>query len=570
MFDLVIRNGALIDGTGSPARYSDITMHDGRVVDVGRASGAARRVVDVGGLVVSPGFVDVHTHYDAQVMWDGMASPSSLHGVTTILGGNCGFTIAPMTPEHAPYLLQMLARVEGMALDVLETCIDPSWRSFGEWLACLDGRLAVNAGFLVGHSTIRRLVMGEAATGEPASAEQLEAMVRMLRAALDEGALGFSSSRGEAHNDHLGDPVPSRFATDDELLALCGALRERDGVSLEFIPTIGQRFSDKHAALMADMALAGNCPLNWNLLTVRSGQEEREARSSKLAASDVAREKGATVVALMLPEPTSMRLNLATGVILDTLPGWDHLFRLPVEQRIASLRDAEVRDRLAHGAARIGYRHWTDWGALRVADVQNRDLAGLVGRSFSEIAAERRTTPFDAMLDIVTQDGLATGLETPTPGDDDKSWRERAMLWHDDRVVVGGSDAGAHLDMAKTFAFSTRFLAVAVRERQLVPLETAVQLMTDRPARLYGLHDRGRLVPGARADVVVFDPDAIDSEPVTIRRDLPTGAERLTADAVGIDRVFVNGVETICGGQSTGARPGHVLRRGRDTSSSRL
>ena len=239
MFDLLIKNGVVVDGTGAPRRSADVAIRDGRIAEIGRVDGAARREIDARGHVVAPGFVDIHTHYDAQAFWDGTLSPSPFHGVTTVVGGNCGFSIAPLSPDAAGYLKRMLARVEGMPLESLEAGVPWDWTSFGEYLARLDGRLAVNAGFLVGHSALRRVVMGEAAIGEPASDAALRGMQELLRESLAQGGLGFSSSAAPTHNDSEGRPVPSRFATREEFLALARAVRDFPGTTLEFIPTVG-------------------------------------------------------------------------------------------------------------------------------------------------------------------------------------------------------------------------------------------------------------------------------------------------------------------------------------------
>src|SRR3954451_15033580 len=303
MLDLLLRGGTVVDGTGAVRRRADVGVRDGRIVLNGIADEDATRTVDVDGMVVAPGFIDIHTHYDVQVLWDPTMSPSPLHGVTTVLGGNCGFSIAPLEPEHVDYLMRLMARVEGMAMDALVAGPAWDWRSFGEWLARLDGKGAVNAGFLVGHSTIRRLVMGDAAVTDVATPEQIDAMVALVHAAMNEGALGVSSSLGEAHSDGDGNPVPSRAANAEEFLALARAVREHPGTALEFIPAMGE-IPQARIELMTDMSLAANRPLNWNLLGSLSPVEVYE---QQLTASDWAVSKGAQVVALALPDLLRMR-----------------------------------------------------------------------------------------------------------------------------------------------------------------------------------------------------------------------------------------------------------------------
>ncbi len=566
MLELLVTGGSVVDGTGAPRRPADVAVRDGRIVAVeapGTITEPAAHHIDAGGLVVAPGFVDVHTHYDPQVLWDPLATPSSLHGVTTVIGGNCGFSIAPIDDDASAYLLPMLARVEGMSLAALEAGLDLGWDSFGSWLARLDGNLAVNAGFLVGHSTIRRVVMGDAAVGRPATDAQLDAMVELLHASLADGGLGLSTSLAAAHNDHHGDPVPSRSSTHAELLELARAVRDHDGTTLEMIPSIEPYFGEPEYELMTAMSLAADRPLNWNLLGVRPGEEDQ--RASKLAASDHARDQGARVVALTLPDVSRMRLNLLTGVLYDTLPEWGPVMALPFGEKVRALRHPDVRRRLAGGAAQAAYRSWADLAATTVGDTHTAANRALQGRTFGSIASERGVDPIDAVVDVALADDLRTGLYPPVTGDDDDTWKARAELWRDVRVLPGGSDAGAHLDMMMTFGCHTALLGTAVRDRGLLSLEDAVRLMTDAPARLYGLRERGRITPGFAADLVVFDPDRLAPAPVEMQHDLPGGAWRLSGGAVGIEHVVVNGREVLTAGRATGDTPGTALRSGRDT-----
>ncbi len=569
MLDLLITGGTVVDGTGAAARQTDIGVRGGRIVSIGAHDGAhadsAIRTVDASGLVVAPGFVDVHTHYDAQVMWDPACSPSSLHGVTTVLAGNCGFTIAPIAPGVPEYIANMLSRVEGIPISALQAGLDWKWDSFGSYLDRLEGRLGVNAGFLAGHSTIRRCVMGEAAVGEEATPGQIAAMVALLRRSLDEGALGFSSTKASAHYDSNGQPVPSRWATDEELLALCGAVAESAGTAIEFIPTVEPRFSPEVCELMARMSLAARRPLNWNLLGVRPGEAEAANRASKLAASDHAAALGGRVLALCLPDIMRQRLNLLTGFTYDLIAGWTEIMHLPYERKREALADPEVRARMLAGAEASPHFTMSRLAESTIVDVSSPHLQSQVGRSIGDIAGERGCRPIDALFDLALDDGLRTGIQPPNTDDVPEAWEERARLWRDPRVIIGGSDAGAHLDQMQTFNCHTAFLAKAVRAKQLISLEEAVHLVTDVPARLYGLRGRGRITPGWCADLVLFDLDTVGPAPVEVSHDLPGGAWRLTGGAQGVERVLVNGVEIVVDGGLTGDLPGTVLRSGRDT-----
>ncbi|MFL6239772.1 MAG: amidohydrolase family protein [Actinomycetes bacterium] len=564
MLDLLIRGGTVVDGTGRNRRRVDIGVRAGRVV-TDLDGQTARRTVDADGLVVAPGFVDLHTHYDAQLFWDPTASPSTLHGVTTVLGGNCGFTLAPAGPEHADYLMRMMARVEGMPLAALESGLPWDWTSYDDWISRLDGKVGVNAGFLVGHSAIRRAVMGDA-SHEPATQAQVDQMVALLHECLTAGGLGFSSSQAHTHNDGEGLPVPSRAASADELLALARAVRDHEGTTLEFI-TAGciNGFTDDEMNLMADMSLQANRPLNWNVLGVSALSKQHE---HQLSASDVAAERGARVVALTLPHLMSIRLSFLTGVVLEALPGWKDVLSLPVPERIQALRDPGVRERMRAGADsdEAGMlRGLANWHRLNIAETFAPENEGLAGRSVGSIAKQRGADAFDVLLDVVTADELRTGLQPPMMGNDDDDWKLRAEVWRDPRTVIGGSDAGAHLDMMCGATYSTSLLSNAVRERGLLSLEEAVHELTDVPARLYGIRDRGRIADGWYADLILFDPDTIGHGPERTRYDLPSGAPRLFAEASGVHRVFVNGAEVVSEGVATGAVPGTVLRSGRDT-----
>ena len=565
MLDILIHGGTLIDGTGAPGRRADVGLRDGRIVSLGEVHEDARRKIDASGRAVAPGFIDPHTHYDAQVFWDGTLSPSCYHGVTTVLGGNCGFSIAPLSDEAAAYLMPMLARVEGMPIESLREGVPWSWRSFGDYLGLIEGKLAINAGFMVGHSAIRRTVMGPRAVGEQASPDELEAMKALLAKSLREGGLGFSTAISPAHNDGDGQPVPSRHASREELVALAGVCRDHPGTSLEFLPGPAA-FTDEVCKLMTDLSLAANRPLNWNVLAADASDAEGVAE--RLAASDHARARGAEVVALIMATPPRVRINLVTGFIFDAFSGWADVMGLPIPERMTRLRDPELRAALDRGAKSKEsgiLRSFAQWEEIQVDEVFTSENERHKGRRIGEIAAERGADPFDALLDLALSEDLRTSFMPNPIGDDEATWKQRAELWRDDRTLLGASDAGAHLDMLDAFALTTHLLSDGVRKFGLISLEEAVHQITEKPARLFGLRDRGRVEEGYRADLVVFDPDTIASGPVYTRTDLPAGAGRLYADAIGVDHVLVGGTPIVAHGEFTGALPGEVLRSGHDT-----
>jgi N-acyl-D-aspartate/D-glutamate deacylase len=567
VLDLLIRDAEIVDGTGAPAFHGDVGISDGRITAVGDIDDLAAKTVDAQGQTLAPGFVDLHTHYDAQLFWDPTASPSVQHGVTTVFGGNCGFTLAPVAADQQDYLTRMLARVEGMPLEALRAGLDWQWASFGDWLNRFDGRIAVNAGFLVGHSALRLAAMGEDAVGGQATPAQVERMVELLHEALADGALGLSTSQSHTHNDGAGQPVPSRSASRDELLALAAGVRDHPGTTLEaIIPGCLQGFSDDEVALLTGMSVAADRPLNWNLLGVSAANPA--GHQGQLRASEIAAERGGRIVALTLPHAMKIRLSFLTGFVLDGLPGWRDTMHLPVPERLAALADPEVRRRLNDGAQSKDagmLRGLANWERLIIVETFAPENDDATGRTVGEVAAARGGEPFDTLLDIVIADELRTGL-TPAPfGDDAADWRLRAEVWRSPHAVIGGSDAGAHLDMMCGAIYTTSLLGHGVREHQVVTLEEAVRLLTDVPARLYGLAERGRITPGWHADLVLFDPATVDHGPERTRYDLPAGAPRLVADARGITSVLVDGVEVCRDGVATGALPGTVLRSGRDT-----
>ncbi|MFG3285019.1 amidohydrolase family protein [Streptomyces sp. NPDC048111] len=573
MLDHLIKGATLVDGTGTPARPADVGIRGGRIAVVA-APGTVREDAvsseDAGGLVLAPGFVDPHTHYDAQLFWDPYATPSMNHGVTTVAGGNCGFTLAPLNPERpedADYTRRMMSKVEGMSLKALEEGVGWGWTSFGEYLRALDGRIAVNAGFMVGHCALRRHVMGADAVGGQPTARQMDAMLALLHDAMDAGAWGLSTTQSSTHSDGDGRPVPSRHARPAELLALSRAVGEHEGTQLEAIVAgCLDRFADDEIDLLVEMSAAAGRPLNWNVLTIDAAVPERVPR--QLVASERAREAGGRIVALTMPILTPMNMSLGTFCALNLIPGWGDVLALPVPERIAKLRDADVRAEMLRRAdskeAGI-FRRLAAFGRYVIGDTYSPQNEGLSGRVVGDIAAERGLDPFHCLVEICANDRLRTVL-WPMPTDNDPAtWALRRETWEHEDVLLGGSDAGAHLDRMCGAPYTTRFLGDCLRGRRLVPLERAVQMLTDDPARLFGLRERGRIEEGFHADLVLFDPERIEAGPATLVHDLPGDSPRLDSKAIGVVSVRVNGVETLRDDRVTGAVPGTVLRSGRDT-----
>ncbi|MFJ5176320.1 amidohydrolase family protein [Streptomyces griseoviridis] len=572
MFDHVIAGVTVVDGTGGPAFVADVGTRGGRIARIGTigADEESRSREDGTGLMLAPGFVDPHTHYDAQLFWDPYATPSLNHGVTTVAAGNCGFTLAPLNPdrpEDADYTRRMMSKVEGMSLVALEEGAPWNWHGFGEYLDALEGRIAVNAGFMVGHCALRRYVMGADAVGGQPSDEQLDQMLGLLHAAMDAGAWGFSTTQSSTHTDGDGQPVASRHARPAELLALARAVGEHEGTQIEAI-TAGclDQFSDAEIDLFAELSAVAGRPLNWNVLTVDAAVPERVPR--QLYASERARKAGGRVVALTMPILTPMNMSLGTFCALNLIPGWGPILALPLPERIARLRDPEVRAEMLRRAdsKEAGvFRRLARFGRYVIGDTYSDANRGLSGRVVEDIAAERGQDPFACLVEICAADRLRTVL-WPMPTDNDPaSWALRAETWRHEDVLLGGSDAGAHLDRMCGAPYTTRFLGDCLRGRRLVGVEQAVKMLTDDPARLFGLRERGRIEAGFHADLVLFDPERIDAGQATLVHDLPGDSPRLDARALGVRAVWVNGVEAIRDDAVSGAVPGRVLRSGRDT-----
>jgi N-acyl-D-aspartate/D-glutamate deacylase len=459
----------------------------------------------------------------------------------------------------------MLSRVEGMPLATLRAAVRSDWRSFGEYLDRIDGTLAINTAFMVGHSALRRAVMGQRAVTDLATPGEIEQMCVLLRRSLAEGGVGFSTTIAATHSDYEGQPVPSRVASRAEMITLAGIAGEFPGTWLEMVFGV-QVMQEEHYALAADMARAANRPLNWNAIQINSSKPELV--EGKLRAGDYARERGATVYALVPATPMVTLLNFVNCFVIDTLPGWSALVPLSLAERRRALADPAFRKRLKDGAR----------AAQSLEETRIKDWSGFVLEGLSlphnrrwntsrlgDCATAQGKEALDALFDLAVEENLAVSFARAAESTDDRSWQIRRDLWRDPRCLIGGSDAGAHLDMLNSFAFSTQLLGEGVRRRGLLPLEEAVHRITGLPAERFGLSARGVLAPGAVADIVVFNPDTVDCGPIAMRHDLPGGEKRLYADSIGIAQVMVGGAVVAQDNRALGVMAGRVLRSGRDT-----
>ena len=572
MLDVVIRHGYVVDGTGRPGRPADVGIAGGRVVAVGDVDEGARRVIEAEGLAVCPGFVDVHTHYDAQLFWDPTLSPSPLHGVTTVIAGNCGLSLAPAAPDDLDFLVRMLSRVEAIPLESLEAGVPFNWRSFPELLDVVAERpLVPNVGLAFGHSALRRAVMGRRASSEAATEDELSRMEGLLDEGLAAGAIGFSSSTSATQRDGDGAPTPPNFATAEELRRLAAVCGRYPGTSLEFIPeSSAYGFTDEELELMAAMSALARRPLNWNTILLNYGAIP-DLHDRQLRSADVGARAGGCVVPMIIPHNFRVRTDfLESDVGFRSLQGFDELFRLGPEERIAALARPEVRAKLvaslddARQGSNAMFRDTLD--EQLVSDTGEPRLAPLVGRRVADIGAERGTGLVETFFDLAVESRLQVGFVRYLVPEDDPAVQEvRRRVLRDERLVLGASDGGAHVRGVLNVEYSTACFAELVRQHNIFTLEELVQELTDVPARLYGLRDRGRLEPGAWADVVLFDPATIGPSAVSFVRDLPGGAGRLFSSGEGIEAVLVAGAEIVRRGAFTGATPGALLRAGRDT-----
>jgi N-acyl-D-aspartate/D-glutamate deacylase len=557
VIDLVLRGGSVHDGTGAPARTADVALDGGRVVDVGRVTAAARRTLDAGGLAVAPGFVDAHTHYDAQVTWDGLCTPSPWHGVTTVVIGNCGFALAPCRAADRERLCRLLEHVEGMPFESLRTGIRWDWESVPEYLAMLGrARLGPNVAALAGHSALRVFVMGEAAYDRAATDDEVTRMQALMREAMAAGAAGFATSRSPGHVGEGGRPVPSRRATRAEVAALAAAMAEAGRGVVEITPETFPIAPDE-LAFLQDVARATGRPVSFSaILDLPDRDGVWEPVWAALAAG---RSAGARVVPQVSCRPMRFEFDLATGCAsLDAVPAWRR-FREAADDAARTALLADPAFRAAVRAETLGRPDSPSsrrWGAVVVEEAQAPAHRRFAGATLAAVAAARGGDAIDALFDLARADRLATRFSMLLLNYDEERVGD---LLRRPESLVALSDAGAHVSVLCDAGYATHLLGHWVRERGLFPLEEAVRRLTSMPADVYGIRDRGRLAPGAAADVVCFDPARVGSHAPERVADFPAGATRWVVRAEGIEHVLVGGEPVIEGGRETGARPGRVI-----------
>jgi N-acyl-D-aspartate/D-glutamate deacylase len=572
-FDLVIRNGVVVDGTGLPRRRADVAISDGKIAEIGFVEGSGAREIDAAGRIVAPGIVDPHTHYDPQLTFEPYGTSSCYHGVTTVIAGNCGFSVAPLKPGDSDWLVQLFARVEGMDASALRGIPFDGFETFPEYLANLDGKLGINAAFYLGHCALRRYVMGDACQEREATDDELAQMRTIVRDAMEAGAAGFSSTHSPTHFDSADRPVPSRYSSLDELEALVAeAGHAASGGSIAYLPESavgGITPEDEH--LLVRMSLASRLPVIIQGLGARSKVDAPTAGwDNAKRFVDEATAQGAAVYSMAMSKPFNRTFNLAAGTKLyEGALEFNRIFTeaSSVEDRAALLRDPAFRDAIRtsvecpnRDAAKGPTLPPPHWDVVLVNKVSRPENDKFVGRTLTDIAAELGTHPTDVMLDIALSEDLSTEFLWKT---ETEEWIEGTKVAQaDPHMLVGTSDGGAHLDRDDGAEASSYFLRYWVREWEGFTLEEGVRQLTAVPAALCGIIDRGVLLPGYAADIMIFDPDTISPSYKAFVHDFPNGAGRWVSKPDGVHATIVNGVPIVLDGelQTDAGLPGKVIR----------
>jgi len=551
-YDLIVRNGKIIDGSGIPGFHADVAVSGGRIVEIGQVSGDARRVLDADGLAVAPGIIDNHTHYDAQVTWDPLCTFSCYHGVTTVVMGNCSLAMAPAHEEDREMLANVLSHVEAIPLEAIRAGVKWSWETIPQYLDALDQRLGINVASLIGHSAVRRYVMGEASQERHATDAEVAAMKAIVREGIEAGAVGVSFERNLRHFDWNGRLAPTNVASDAEIFAVAGVV---DEVGRGVIQFGGDR------KLGAQVAKTSRCPVFYGNITQQTVAPNRW-REQLTEAENMMRQ-GHRAYQFVMPRPGDLRYTLKTAQHFDAMANWKSVMLLPLEQRKQAFRDPETRARLHLEAVETPNnpnhpgdftRRWDLQFVFRPALPKNQHLKG---KSIAEIAQEQEKDVLDTFLDLALEENLETEFERHEVNSDEAAM---TALLTSPYTIIGQSDGGAHVVFRTDYSYSTYLLSHWVRERGIMPLEEAIRKLTFVPASLFGLYNRGLVRPGMAADLMVFDPETIAPLEPGEAQDLPGGAKRRKQLAQGIEYTVVNGEVLLEHGKHTGAYPGKVAR----------
>jgi len=551
-YDLVIKNGTVIDGSGLPGFHGDVAVSDGRIVEIGKVTGAASQSLNAEGLVVAPGIIDNHTHYDAQVTWDPLCTYSCYHGVTTVVMGNCSLAMAPAHKEDRENLAGVLSHVEAIPLEAIEAGVNWTWETIPEYLNALDQKLGINVAALIGHSAVRRYVMGEASQERHATDEEVAAMKAIVREGLEAGAVGVSFERNLRHFDWHGRLAPTNHASEDEIFAVAAVA---DEIGRGVIQFGGDR------AISTKLAKASRRPVFYGNITQQATAPDKWRK--QLSEAENLMRQGHRGYQFVMPRPGDLRYTLKTAQHFDAMPTWKNVMLLPLEQRKEVFRDPATRAKLHFEAVETPLnpelagdftRRWDLQFVFKPALAKNDHLTG---KSVAEIAREQNKDVLDAFLDLALEENLETEFERREVNSDQAAM---SALLTSPYTVIGQSDGGAHVVFRTDYSYSTYLLSHWVREKQIMPLEEAIRKLTFIPASLFGFSDRGLVRPGMAADLMVFDSTTIAPLEPGVAQDLPGGAKRRKQLAKGIEWTVVNGQVLMEHGQHTGAYPGKVAR----------
>jgi N-acyl-D-amino-acid deacylase len=547
--DIVIRNAAVVDGTGAPAKRMDVGVAAGKIV----APGKAHRTIDADGLVVAPGFIDPHTHYDAQICWDGAATPSSWHGVTSVVMGNCGVGIAPCKPAAREIAMKDLVNVEAIPFEVLNAGITWEWESFPEYMdAAARRKPSLNLGFMAPLTPFRHYVMGEASMERAANTDEIKKIQTLLGEAIDAGAFGWSSTLLNQHMGYAGRPLACRNASREEIKAYCNALRSRGKGAIEFAMTRQIAVLEQAELDLLDFMLEeSRRPVT--LIALFDRDDLPEALRTTMRKLQPMIERGARPQTS--PLPLTRELVMRSPFAFAAFPSWKRLFvDTSKEAQRAVYKDPAFREAFRKDLKSPA--SFADWARITVHEMKSNKH--LEGKTVAEIAKERGVDGVDALLDVTLEDDLENEFTV-------QSWNTRVErmreLLNDRSVLLGLGDGGAHLDMLCDSGYPTYVLGTWVRERGVLTLEEAVRRMTSDPADFYGIKDRGRIAPGMAADLVIFDPASVGMAGRAERlHDLPGGGKRMVKRSSGVEYTLVNGEVLWEKGTLTGAAAGKVLR----------
>jgi N-acyl-D-aspartate/D-glutamate deacylase len=556
MFDLVLKGGRIYDGSGMPSYYADIGIRDGKIAEIGRLNGSAKKVLHADGLAVAPGFIDPHTHLDAQLLWDPLGTSSCFHGVTSVVLGNCGLSLAPAKPEDREAVIKSFVRVEAINRRVLEEGVEWKWVSTAEYRQALGARLAINAATLIGHIAVRHYVMGEDAVERHATPEEISKMKELVREGMEAGAVGFSTNQNPRHIREDKKPVASRLASDEELSALLDVLGEMNAGVVQL--SGGGADSRGRIAHAAAMARRTGRPVIWQSIS-HSWTRPTHWREMLNQTERVFKEEGLPIFAMTQAKPFQNRYTLRDAQCFDEFPTWKAAMFAPIEARKRMFADADLRKKLRAEAIEdpspsVFPRRWDVIYFDRVKLAKNKRFEQ---KTVEAAAKAQGKDGLDCFLDISLEEDLETRfVHTNTQGDP----RAVCEILKHPAVMIGQSDAGAHMGYDARFGYSTAFLGRWVRDHAIMSLEEAVSKLTVRVASVFGLHDRGLLRPGLAADIAVFDPATVSALEPEYVQDLPGNETRMIQKAIGVPITIVNGEVVIEGGAPTGALPGRVLR----------